>query len=67
MKTAYFGSSDRAGIDIQFNKKQSTIYISGWYDSCVGIEGEELSLKEFFEKCGITQKDCEKAFKDQKV
>ena len=37
--------------------------IGGWYDSLVGIETHSLQLREFFDKLGITEKDCIKAFK----
>jgi hypothetical protein len=38
-------------------------YVSGWYDSCAGIEGTSLPLKDFLEGLGITDKMCIKALK----
>ncbi len=64
-KTLYISNSNNSnGVDITWTKSRQTLYISGWYDSFVGIQGEEFTLKDFFEKLGITEKDCIKAFKD---
>jgi hypothetical protein len=63
-KTAYFPpSAQRAGIAVQWTKTRGVLYINGWYDTYVGIEGTEISLREFFDQLGITSKDCAKAFK----
>ena len=67
MKPAYFGGNDqRSGISVTFVRSRGTLYISGWYDSFVGIEGEGVTLSEFFRLVGITLKDCEKAFREAK-
>lgn len=50
-----------SGICIDYIKSRKRIYISGWYDSCVGIQGDSLELKDFFLKLGITENDCKKA------
>lgn len=50
------------GIDICFTKRTGMIRINGWYDGCVGFEGGEMPLKEFFDALGITEQDCKKAF-----
>jgi len=52
-----------SGIDITYTPSRLGLYISGWFDSCVGIGGTELTLAEFFTLLGITEKDCKKAFK----
>ena len=52
-----------SGIDITWTPSAQRLVIGGWYDSCVGIESHELTLREFFDKLGITEKDCAKAFK----
>lgn len=54
---------DRSGIDVNYVKSRKMVYISGWYDGIVGIEGGEFTLQEFFNKLGITEKDCREAFK----
>jgi hypothetical protein len=65
-KTVYFPISDdqrrNSGIDITWTKSRQSLWISGWYDSFVGIEGQSVSLREFFDLLGITEKDCRKAF-----
>jgi hypothetical protein len=65
MKEVYFCPryTDRQGISVSFTKKTSRIKISGWYDSMVGIEGEEMSLYEFFSRVGVSELDCLRAFK----
>lgn len=40
---------DNSGIRIDVSKKYKTLSISGWYDSCVGIEGATLSLDQITE------------------
>ena len=56
----------RSGIDITWTPSAQRLVIGGWYDSCVGIESHQLTLLEFFNKLGITEKDCAKAFKQPK-
>lgn len=53
---------DRAGITVNYIKSRRVLDISGWYDSMVGIEGQRLTLREFFDRTGISMRDCEKAF-----
>jgi hypothetical protein len=52
-----------SGIDVTFVKSSQSLRIGGWYDGMVGISGGEISLKDFFQKLGITEKCCQKAFK----
>ena len=53
-----------SGIEVEFTKSTQMIYVCGWYDSCVGIEGTSLSLKDFLGGLGITDKMCIKALKN---
>jgi hypothetical protein len=68
-KTIYLTGDDDSylstcsGIDITWTKSTQRLYIGGWYDGCVGIESKSLTLKEFFDKLGITEKDIKKALK----
>ena len=53
VKPIYLG--DRfSGISLEYTKKDRSLYVSGWYDSCVGIEGHQLSLADLCRQCGIT-------------
>lgn len=52
-----------SGIDITWTPTSQRLSIGGWYDSCVGIENTALTLREFFDKLGITESDCKRAFK----
>ena len=54
-----------SGILIEYTRSRRALYISGWYDSFVGIQGQEKSLREFFFELGITLKDCQKAFVEE--
>lgn len=45
--------SDHSGIGIEFIKRRKVIAVWGWYDTFVGISGQEIPLSEFFEKLGI--------------
>lgn len=40
------GDSTYSGIDITINKSKKTLYISGFYDSFCGIQGEEIKLDD---------------------
>ena len=64
MKEVYFcpDYSDRQGISVSFTKSTQRLSISGWYDSTVGIEGAQMTLREFFDRVGINEKDCKWAF-----
>lgn len=55
------------GIAIVWKKKDHTLNFSGWFDSFVGIEGGVLSLREFFDRLNITEKDCKDAFNEESV
>jgi hypothetical protein len=54
---------NHSGINITWYKTKQILSIGGWYDGMVGIEGESLTLRDFFDRLGITEKDCRKAFK----
>ena len=65
MKKAIFPpDAQRSGIDVVYIQRRRTLRISGWYDSFVGIEPTEITLKEFFERLNITLKYCQSAFTD---
>ena len=62
-KTIYIPKeAKRSGVDITWTPSAQRLDIGGWYDSCVGIQPESMSLKEFVSKLGITKKDCLNAF-----
>ncbi len=42
-----------SGIQIEYTKSHDVLYISGFYDSCVGIQGTEISVKDFCDRLGI--------------
>lgn len=56
------GECRGSGISIRWTPSAQRLDFDGWYDSCVGIEGEAFTLREFFDVIGITEKDCKRAF-----
>ena len=66
MKTAYFGN-DSDGISLTWNKKQGTVYISGWYDGMVGMEGECKDEADFFRALGMKATDLRRIAKKLEV
>lgn len=54
-----------SGISITYVKSRKTLWVSGWYDSFVGIQGRSLSLAEFFNELGISEKDLKSVFKKE--
>lgn len=66
MNEVYIGRG-REGINITWTPTRMRLDISGWYDSCVGIQGESMTLAEFFKRLGITEAHCAKAFKQMKL
>ena len=42
-----------SGIQIEYIKSRDVLYISGYYDYCAGIEGTEISFKDFCNRLGI--------------
>jgi hypothetical protein len=58
--------ANHSGIDITWTKSASRLDIGGWYDSMVGLEPGSFTLKEFFDKLGIKEKDVLKAFQKDK-
>ena len=64
-KTIYIPqNATHSGVSITYTKSSKQISISGWYDSIVGIQGDSVSLGEFLDMLGITEKDCINAFKN---
>lgn len=55
-------NADHSGISIDWVKTAKRLDISGWYDTCVGIESQSFTLREFFDQLGITEADCKKAW-----
>jgi len=45
-----------SGIQVEYTKSRDVLYISGYYDDCVGIQGTELSVKDFCDRLGIDLK-----------
>lgn len=45
-----------SGIQIEYIKSRDTLRISGFYDLIVGIEGTEITVKDFCEKLEINLK-----------
>ena len=52
-----------SGIDVTWTPSAQRLSIGGWYDTCVGIQSDSMTLLEFFELLGITEKDCQKAWR----
>lgn len=50
----------REGIVITYTPSSNTLYISGWYDSCVGIEGHKYELNKFLSELGISDENIAK-------
>ena len=53
----------RSGISVTYTKSRNVISVSGYYDSCVGIDGESFALYEFFELLEIPAKNVRSALK----
>ena len=53
------------GIDITWTPSYQRLDLGGWFDTFVGIETVSITLREFFDKLGITEKDCEKAWRQK--
>ncbi len=60
-----FGS-ERSGIEITYTKTRKSLYVFGWYDTCTGIEGGEISLEHFLDRLGIPTKDLEAVLQNRK-
>jgi hypothetical protein len=65
-KTIYLPrDANHEGIDVTWTPTAQRLDIGGWYDSCVGLPGESLTLREFFDALGITEKQCQRAWRTQ--
>jgi hypothetical protein len=63
-KRLYLSSwGDHSGIDITWTPSAQRLDVGGWYDTFVGLETHSMTLHQFFDGLGITEKDCAKAFK----
>lgn len=45
-----------SGIQIEYTKSRDVLYISGYYDRFVGIQGTEISFTDFCDRLGIDLK-----------
>jgi hypothetical protein len=52
-----------SGIDITWTPSAQRLDFGGWYDSFVGLTGGSMTLREFFDKLGITEDHCRRAFR----
>lgn len=52
-----------SGIDITWTKTAQRLRFSGWYGGYTGLKCGSMLLREFFDKLGITETDCAKAWK----
>jgi len=52
-----------AGITITWTPRAQRLDISGFYDGMVGIEGDSMTLREFFDRLKITEAHCRQAFR----
>jgi predicted transcriptional regulator len=63
-KTIYIQDShEHSGIKITWTPYQSRLKLGGWYDYYCGIESRTMTLAEFFDMLGITEKDIRRALK----
>lgn len=53
-----------SGISVEWTKTAQRLDFYGWYNTHVGIEGDSMTLREFFDALGITEKDCAKAWRN---
>ncbi len=57
------GRNDSSGIGVEWTPTAQRLDISGWFDTMCGIEGDSMTLREFFDALGITEEQCRKAWK----
>lgn len=50
------------GLSITWTPSASRLDFGGWFDTFVGIEGDSMTLAEFFAALGITEKQVKKVF-----
>ena len=62
-KTIYMpGLTAHSGIRVEWTPTADRIYFFAWSGG-YGIDGESMSLGEFFRRLGITEKDVRKALR----
>ena len=64
-KEILFGDED-AGISIEYVKSKKVFHVFGWYgcngfDNTIPLKNNTISLKNFCEELGITEKDIRRA------
>lgn len=55
-----------SGVQIEYTPSTNRLWIGGFYDSCVGIEGEGFALSDFFKALEIPAKNIRKALEEIK-
>lgn len=56
-------ASSSSGIDVTWIPSSGILRIGGWFDHIAGIGSQSFTLREFFTKLSITEKDIKKAMK----
>jgi len=56
---------DSSGISITWTKTARRLDVSGWFDHCCGIGSDSMTLRQFFDLLGITEKDCAAAWREK--
>ena len=51
-----------SAITVTWTKSAQRIRFGGWYSGYTDLKGGSMSLRGFFDKLGITEADCAKAF-----
>ena len=57
------GECRHSGIDITWTPSAQRLDVVGWYNFFVELGPHSLTLRQFFDELGITEKDCAKAFR----
>lgn len=58
------GDFKSSAIRVVWTPSAGRLDIDAWYDHCVGMETTSMSLRKFFDRLGITEKDCKRAWKE---
>lgn len=62
----FAAGDDVSGMSVTWTDARQLLEFDGWYEHFVHLQGDSMTLREFFDALMITEQDCKRAWKEPK-